>query len=84
MGRLRPGASYIYERVDGRIYAREFGQAHRELVGYDHDHQQTAERRYHMSHINHVLMMCETDPAMRELRDQLFMLYHLKKTNDPL
>lgn len=84
MGRLRPGASYIYERVDGRIYAREFGQAHRELVGYDHDHQQAAERRYHMSHINHVLMMCETDPAMRELRDQLFMLYHLKKTNDPL
>jgi hypothetical protein len=29
-----------------------------------------------------VLHMCENDPAMRELLDQLFVLYNLKKTHD--
>ena len=26
MGRLKPGATYVYERVDGVVYAREQGQ----------------------------------------------------------
>jgi hypothetical protein len=26
--------------------------------------------------------MCETDPAMKELLDQLFVLYNLKKTHE--
>ena len=26
MGRLKPGATYIYERIDGAVYAREQGQ----------------------------------------------------------
>ena len=26
MGSLEPGANYIYERVDDRIYARKFGE----------------------------------------------------------
>jgi hypothetical protein len=26
MGRLKPGATYIYEKVDGAVYAREQGQ----------------------------------------------------------
>ena len=25
MGTLKPGVNYIYERVDGVVYAREFG-----------------------------------------------------------
>jgi hypothetical protein len=35
-----------------------------------------------MNHINHVLLMCESDPAMRELLEQLFVLYNLKKTHE--
>ena len=80
MGNLDPGATYIYERVDNRIYAREMGQIKRRLVGWT-DNNSPVMREY-ASEINHVLTMCETDPAMRELLDQLFVLYNLKKTHE--
>jgi len=37
MGQLKPGATYIYERADGIIYAREFGAdpSTRKVVGYE-------------------------------------------------
>jgi hypothetical protein len=80
MGSLTPGATYIYERVDNRIYAREMGQTKRRLVGWT-DSNSIAMREYR-SEINQVLEMCEADPAMRELLDQLFVLYNLKKTHE--
>jgi hypothetical protein len=38
-GTLKPGATYIYERVGNEVYARESGAdpADRTLVGYDYD-----------------------------------------------
>ena len=38
MGNLKPGATYIYERVGNEIYAREFGAdpADRKLIGYEY------------------------------------------------
>lgn len=82
MGTLTPGAAYIYERVDNHIYARKIGDSQRVLVGYDSKIEEYRELRYYMNHINDVLRMCETDPAMRELLDQLFVLYNLKKNNE--
>ena len=37
MGTLKPGATYIYERSDGIVYAREFGAdpSTRQVVGYE-------------------------------------------------
>ena len=35
MGTLKPGATLIYERADGIIYAREFGKTERHVVGYE-------------------------------------------------
>lgn len=84
MGTLTPGATYIYERSDGIIYAREFGKTERHVVGYesgsDHDLYKSNSRV--LSKLNEVVEMCESDPAMRELLDQLFVLYNLKKTNE--
>ena len=39
MGTLKPGATYIYERVGREVYAREAGAdpADRRLIGYDYD-----------------------------------------------
>ena len=81
MGTLTPGATYVYERVDNRVYARKFGETKRQLVGWTDSPTSLAMREY-ASEINHVLQMCETDPAMRELLDQLFVLYNLKKSNE--
>jgi hypothetical protein len=80
MGTLTPGATYIYESVAGTIFAREFGKSERRVVGYTTD--ASAEFAMYRSEINQVLQMCERDPAMRELLDQLFMLYNLKKPNE--
>ena len=82
MGSLKPGATYIYERANGRIYAREFGKTDRMIVGYENKQQETAEMRYYMTEMNNVLLMCESDPAMKELLEQLFVLYNLKKTHE--
>ena len=39
MGQLKPNATYIYERANGVIYAREFGAAPdtRFAIGYEYD-----------------------------------------------
>ena len=79
MGSLTPGATYIYERVAGTIFAREFGKTERKVVGYTTDF--NAEFAMYKSEINRVLTMCEKDPAMKELLDQLFVLYSLKKVD---
>lgn len=80
MGTLTPGATYIYERVAGSIFAREFGKTERKLVGYATD--VSPEIEMYRSEINQVLRMCETDPAMKDLLDQLFVMYNLKKSHE--
>lgn len=77
MGTLKSGATLIYERVDNRIYAREMGQTERRLVGWT-DSNSISMQEYR-SEINQVLQMCESDSAMKELLEQLFVLYNLKK-----
>ncbi len=77
MGTLKPGATYIYERVAGSIFAREFGKSERKLVGYDSNI--SPEMEIYRSEMNQVLLMCESDPAMKEMLDQLFVMYNLKK-----
>lgn len=80
MGSLTPGATLIYERVAGTIFAREFGKSERKVVGYTTEI--SPEMDLYRSEINQVLLMCEQDLAMRELLDQLFVLYNLKKPNE--
>jgi hypothetical protein len=83
MGTLTPGATYIYERVDNRIYAREFGKTKRRLVGIEQNSSTVTEpTRRMMNQINDVLVMCEQHPDMKELLDKLFVLYSLRKTHE--
>lgn len=86
MGNLKPGATYIYERADGIIYAREFGKTKRTVVGYESgkDYDLTGANKRMLSELNDVVRMCETDPEMRELLDKLFVLYNLKKKESPV
>lgn len=82
MGSLKPGATYIYERGGGAIYAREFGAdpSTRRVVGYENDdYQISASSKRMLTEMNEVIKMCETDLAMKEMLDQLFVMYNLKK-----
>jgi hypothetical protein len=83
MGSLKPGATYIYERANGAIYAREFGETTRRVVGYEGDDNTiSASSKRLLSELNEVVKMCESDPAMRDMLEQLFVMYNLKKTHE--
>ena len=83
MGSLKPGATYIYERAGGIIYAREFGETKRRVVGYEgSDDTVSASSKRLISEMNEVLKMCETDPAMKSMLEQLFVMYNLKKSHE--
>jgi hypothetical protein len=82
MGSLKPGVTYVYERVDNAIYAREFGGNERTLVGYETGNAYSTERKRLLSELNEVLLMCETDPIMNNLLEQLFVMYNLKKKHE--
>lgn len=83
MGSLKPGTTYIYERAGGVIYAREFGETKRRVVGYEgFDDTISASSKRLLSEMNEVVKMCESDPAMKEMLEQLFVMYNLKKQHE--
>jgi hypothetical protein len=83
MGSLKPGTTYIYERAGGVIYAREFGETKRRVVGYEgNDETSTASSKRLLSEMNEVVKMCESDPAMQAMLEQLFVMYNLKKQHE--
>ena len=85
MGQLKPGATYIYERVDETVFRREFGATEREVVGYDH--RITDGRPVH-EHIMDAKMWGEirraapSNPALQDALDRVIMIYQLSKNNE--
>jgi hypothetical protein len=84
MGNLKPDVPLIYERNGPVIYAREFGSTERQVVGYEvnQENKILGLPQSRVARILAIQQMAETDPGMRELWDQLEMLYNLKNTNE--
>ncbi len=72
MGKLVPGASYIYERDGDTIYAREFGSTERKVIGMDYPITQPI--NWH-----DVMVVAKTNPALQHAVDNVIMLYKLSK-----
>lgn len=72
MGTLKPGATYIYERDKGTVFAREFGTNERRVVGMDYPVTE---------HVNwhDVMIVAKTNPALQHALDRVIMLYKLSK-----
>ena len=78
MGQLKPGVTYIYERVNDVIYKRESGQTTRTEVGRDYDlHAQLMEDKLW----GEIRRTAKTNPALQEELDRVIMFYKLSKTN---
>jgi hypothetical protein len=79
MGTLTPGATLIYERAGGVIYAREFGATPetRVVVGYDGTRNPAEE--FVKSEWNKIFQAAETNPALQEAIDRVKVLYNLSK-----
>jgi len=74
MGKLVPGATYIYERDKGTVYAREMGSVERRVIGMDYPVTE---------HVNwhDVMVVAKTNPALQKALDRAIMLYKLSKDN---
>ena len=93
MGSLTPGATYIYERNGDEIYAREFGQTDRKLIGYQYDVEgktdpRTSDGRPLYQHVmedklwGEIRREAKTNPTLHEALERVKLLYHLGKEND--
>lgn len=92
MGSLKPGATYIYERNGDEIYAREFGDKERKLIGYQYEMEgkpdpRTKDGRPLHEHIKESKMWgdihreAKTNPALQKALDRVIMIYRLSKDN---
>jgi hypothetical protein len=93
MGSLKPGATYIYERNGDEIYAREFGETERRLIGYRYEMEgkpdpRTSDGRPLREHIledqlwGEIRRMAKTNPTLQEALDRAKIIYHLSKDKD--
>lgn len=80
MGNLKPGATYIYERNNGEVYAREFGTQDRKLIGYEYgDGKRTSGQKDLDEHNMWIKIRIEakTNPSLQKAVDRVIMLYKL-------
>ena len=85
MGRLKPGATYIYERANGVTYAREAGSLDREAIGWDADADPNG---FHQTLLKdsqlfrEILIAAKTNPVLQEAVDRVKVLYELIKQDE--
>ena len=96
MGQLKPGATYIYERVEDTVYQREAGAnpSTRTEIGYDyeeiHEERRDADIRAGMKKRRDQMMEdklwdairreARTNPTLQDALDRAIIIYNLTKT----
>jgi hypothetical protein len=86
MGSLKPGATYVYERNGGTVYAREIGSdpSTRVEVGYNYDPRTDDGRPLH-DHIQdsklwgEIRREAKTNITLQKALDRAIMIYKLSK-----
>jgi hypothetical protein len=90
MGSLKPGATYIYERNGDEVYAREFGETERKLIGYKYEIEdkpdpRTSDGRPLREHImedklwGEIRREAKTNITLQKALDRAIMIYKLSK-----
>lgn len=83
MGNLKPGATYIYERVDDVVYAREQGAPpeSRVAVGWDYDpaNNEFLSKMRHDILWSQIFEEAKNNPALQKALDQCIIIYNLSK-----
>ena len=85
MGRLKPGATYVYEKANGVTYARELG-AHpgdRFAIGWDYNIKEQEERTKRIALWDQIHQVAKTNPALQEAIERVIIIYELQKGEDP-
>ena len=84
VGRLEPGATYIYERVEGRVYARKLGETERILIGEEYALDTNRRRMQIADDWVPIVEAAEHNPALQDALDRVKLVYELSKTQDTI
>lgn len=81
MGRLKPGATYVYEHADGITYAREFGAPHdqRFEIGRTLERQSLTDSIKEDRLWGDIRRAAKSDTLLQEALERVKVLYHLGK-----
>ena len=86
MGSLKPGATYVYERVDNVTYAREIGAdpSTRVAIGWDYDPKNVEFENWSKNFANKylwddIMREAEHSPALQEALERVKVTYYLIK-----
>lgn len=85
MGKLTPGATYIYESYDGITYAREFGAdpSTRQVVGYESGREYDLIGKMQEDKLwGAIRREAKTNPTLKDALDRCIEIYQLSKKND--
>ena len=90
MGTLKPGVTYIYERNGEEVYAREFGEKDRTLIGYKYEMENKPDPRTNDGRPLHehlmedkmwgeIRRMAKTNITLQKALDRAIIIYRLSK-----
>lgn len=85
MGRLKPGANYVYEKADGVTYAREVGAHPSDRFEIGCDYYTDNEPRVLGMPVKHVAVWidmireAEHNPALQDALDRAKVIYELSR-----
>jgi hypothetical protein len=85
MGSLTPGATYVYERANGVVYAREIGSTERRAIGWDYGASpDEAYQRMVKESVSwrEILTAAKTNPSLQKALDRAILIYQTIKEED--
>lgn len=82
MGRLKPGATYVYENADGVIYAREFGAAPHTRFEIGRELAPRVELIEQDQLWRQIRQEAKANPALQEALDRAIIIYKLSQSDD--
>ena len=86
MARLEPGATYVYERHDGVVYARKFGDPSNQRfeIGRDYDSQSVFDDLQEARLWGEIHRAAKTNPALQDAVDRVKLVYALSQQDDSI
>lgn len=84
MGKLTPGATYIYERVDGIVYSREFGAdpSTRQIIGYESGADYDPVNKLHEDKLwGEIRRAAKLNPTLQDALNRCVEIYQLTKND---
>jgi len=84
VGRLEPGATYIYERANGVVYARRMGDPpnKRFEIGRDYDSESVFNDLQDARLWGEIHRAAKNNPALQDALDRAKVIYELSKQQD--